>query len=148
MMKPDFSNCLQNLRTLKMTNLFILRQVEMIWFTNLTAKLKNLELIEIHGLVWHIEYEANEDGFGHDGGEDWGEDGKDDEWQDSEFDDDDEIPSMKEVGEQIGKLGLVDRLDADSSLLAWLPEDPDSDNDSEPEPEAGERGGVSTRKGW
>lgn len=44
MMKPDFSNCLQNLRTLKM-NLFILREVEMVWLTNLTAKLKNLELI-------------------------------------------------------------------------------------------------------
>lgn len=134
-MRPDFSNCLQNLRTLKIRNLFILRQVEMVWFTNLTAKLKNLELIEIHGLVWHIGYEGDEANF-EDGVE--GDD-EDDEWQDSEFDYDEEIPSMEVVGAQIGKLGLVNRLDADSSLLAWLPEDPDSDSDSEPEAEGGKR---------
>lgn len=137
MMKPDFSNCLQNLRTLKMMNLFILREVEMVWLTNLTAKLKNLELIEIHGLVWHIGYEDGGDGDSDRG--DKSDDDKDEEWQDSEFDDDDEIPSMKEVSKQIGKLSLVNRLDADSSLLAWLPGDPESDSDSDRELEVGER---------
>lgn len=137
MMKPDFKNCLQNLRTLKMKNLFIFRQVEMVWFTNLTAKLKNLELIEVHGLVWHVGYEKGESDSGDD--DDYGEDdygrhrnGDDDKWEDSDFDVD-EIPSLKEVGEQIGKLGLVNRLDADSSLLSWLPEDSESDSDSESE---------------
>lgn len=128
-LKPDFSNCLQNLRTLKIKNLFILRQIEMVWFVSLTSKLKNLELIEIHHIVWHIGYEDSE------GDGDRGEGGEDEEWEDSEFDNDDEMPwpSMKEVGEQIGKLSLVNRLDADSSLLAWLPEDSGSDSDSEPE---------------
>lgn len=140
MMKPDFSNCLQNLQTLKMKNLFILRQVEMVWFTNLTAKLKNLNLIEIHGLVWHIGYDDGEDGSEDGAGDgDKSEGDEDEEWQDSEFGDEDEIPSMKEVSEQIGKLSLVNRLDADSSLLSWLPEDPESDSDSEPESGEGKR---------
>lgn len=146
MMKPNFKNCLQNLRSLKMRNLFILRRIEMVWFTNLTAKLKNLELVEVQGLVWHIGYEHgladSEDDDDADKGKDGAKDDEDEEWQDSEFGDDDEIPSMKEVSEQIGKLSLVNRLDVDSSLLAWLPDDSESDSDSESEVEGDKQGKI------
>lgn len=64
--------------------------------------------------MWHIGYE---DGGDNNDGRDKSDDDKDEEWQDSEFDGDDEISSMKEVSEQIGKLSSVNRLDADSSLV-------------------------------
>ncbi|KAF8245473.1 hypothetical protein K440DRAFT_407088 [Wilcoxina mikolae CBS 423.85] len=74
----NLENNLLNLRSLTLTGIFLHRQTEFIWFTNLTAKLKYLEKLRVHGLVWHA---------GHDKEQSWEED---EEWCDASDNDDDE----------------------------------------------------------
>lgn len=67
-----------NLRNLTLSGIFLHRQTEFIWFTNLTAKLKHLEKLRVHGLVWHA---------GHDKEQSWEED---EEWRDASDNGDDD----------------------------------------------------------
>lgn len=52
----SFRNNLLTLHHLTLHGIFLHRQTEFIWFTNITSKLKNLEKLEVHGLVWHTGY--------------------------------------------------------------------------------------------
>ncbi|KAF8473203.1 hypothetical protein BDZ91DRAFT_845698 [Kalaharituber pfeilii] len=51
---------LQNLTRLTLRNLFVYRQIEMTWVGNLTAKLKQLEVLEFIGLVWAVGYDPDD----------------------------------------------------------------------------------------
>jgi hypothetical protein len=56
----DLKNNLLNLTHLTLHAIFLTRQTEFIWFTNIPAKLKNLVKLRVNGLVWHAGYDRQQ----------------------------------------------------------------------------------------
>ncbi|KAA8900260.1 hypothetical protein FN846DRAFT_959208 [Sphaerosporella brunnea] len=73
----DLKNNLLNLTHLTLHGIFLHRQTEFIWFTNLPAKLKNMVKLCVHGLVWHAGFDRQSA---------WG--GEGDGWEDIDEDED------------------------------------------------------------
>src|SRR5690606_26993595 len=69
-------------------NVFVYREIEMTWVGNLTAKLKQLEVLEFVGLVWALGHDPDEGRF-------YLPDMESDEDDDGDDDDEEEDPRGK-----------------------------------------------------